>query len=467
MIKLNFTLILLFIYFQSFCQYSNNIEVISTAGGYFAPEGSNVTISFTLGEPVIETYTTPDKTIILTQGFQQPDIPGILFIEGYVTYDNSSHTPMASTWVFLYDSELIKKDSTYTDISGHFIFNNVTNGNYTIRCVTDKAYGGEDPVDALFANLNYIGKYSFRNALAKRVSDVNGDSKTTPTDGLLINRRFIKATKSYKSGDWAFEDPSVIVSDASVKRNIKALCFGDIDGSYNVPNKKAESELVLENEGTIVVRNMQKFELPITVTRDMYLGAMGLVIDYPSHYLKVTDVISDIPGYMFNILDGEVRIAWSDIAQYGLYLSNNSQLIKLKMVVNNINDDRDVFLRLTNESKLTDNNGKSLRGEILHIPKIAFETSTSGYYLGQNYPNPFKNSTRIDYRLAETANVSLKLYDLLGKEVAVLADGNQTSGYHQINVDVSDMTEGVYMYKFVAEGSSSKFIKTRMMVISK
>ena len=64
-----------------------------------------------------------------------------------------------------------------------------------------------------------------------------------------------------------------------------------------------------------------------------------------------------------------------------------------------------------------------------------------------NYPNPFNPTTRISFKVPADMNVTLTLYDLLGREVAVLVDGFVRSGYHEVTLDGSPMASGTYIYR--------------------
>lgn len=67
--------------------------------------------------------------------------------------------------------------------------------------------------------------------------------------------------------------------------------------------------------------------------------------------------------------------------------------------------------------------------------------------LSQNYPNPFNPTTTITYTLNVKGRVNLSVYDLLGREVAVLVNGNQSTGNHEVQFSGADLTSGVYFYK--------------------
>ncbi len=64
------------------------------------------------------------------------------------------------------------------------------------------------------------------------------------------------------------------------------------------------------------------------------------------------------------------------------------------------------------------------------------EYLTSTYYLGQNFPNPFNPTTKIDYEIAQSGIVELKVYDVLGREVVnILVNEFQNPGKYQVNFD--------------------------------
>ncbi|MDY0082927.1 MAG: T9SS type A sorting domain-containing protein, partial [Ignavibacteriaceae bacterium] len=92
------------------------------------------------------------------------------------------------------------------------------------------------------------------------------------------------------------------------------------------------------------------------------------------------------------------------------------------------------------------------------------------FILYQNYPNPFNPSTNISYSLGSRQFVSLKIYDMLGKEVAVLVNEYQDEGLHtmEFNVDNLNLSSGIYLYRLQSGGTSSgagiNFSETRKMI---
>jgi hypothetical protein len=77
-------------------------------------------------------------------------------------------------------------------------------------------------------------------------------------------------------------------------------------------------------------------------------------------------------------------------------------------------------------------------------------TGIRNFKLEQNNPNPFNPSTIIKYELFEAAYVKLKVFDLIGKEIATLVDANQGPGLFTVEFDASkyaNLTSGIYFYK--------------------
>ena len=83
--------------------------------------------------------------------------------------------------------------------------------------------------------------------------------------------------------------------------------------------------------------------------------------------------------------------------------------------------------------------------------------------LSQNYPNPFNPTTTIAYALKVSGKVRLCVYDLTGKEVAVLADGIQTAGNHEVQFNGVELTSGIYFYKL----ETTEQVITRKMTLIK
>jgi hypothetical protein len=153
-------------------------------------------------------------------------------------------------------------------------------------------------------------------------------------------------------------------------------------------------------------------------------------------------------GDAFATTSGDIYIGGS--SQMSLYLTDPAEydaaLLKLSVGGN--------FPAQATKSALSENIITNLKG----IP--------NRYELYQNYPNPFNPVTSIKFSLKETGYISLKLYDVAGQDVKTLIDNKEyENGEHEINVDASQLSSGIYFYRLSA--NDGKFIETKKMVLIK
>ena len=106
-------------------------------------------------------------------------------------------------------------------------------------------------------------------------------------------------------------------------------------------------------------------------------------------------------------------------------------------------EDKEVQIRIKIAENLIYGSNKVMRKNAntaeVNIPKT--------YELYQNYPNPFNPETTIKYQIPKPGLVTLKVYDVLGKEVATLVNGNKIEGSYDYSFDASRFASGVYIYQ--------------------
>ena len=85
------------------------------------------------------------------------------------------------------------------------------------------------------------------------------------------------------------------------------------------------------------------------------------------------------------------------------------------------------------------------------------------YLMEQNYPNPFNPTTSISYKIPETANVQITLYDMLGRKLSTLVNERKLAGAYQLTLDMSTYSSGIYLYRMQA----GNFVQTRRLTLIK
>jgi hypothetical protein len=88
---------------------------------------------------------------------------------------------------------------------------------------------------------------------------------------------------------------------------------------------------------------------------------------------------------------------------------------------------------------------------------------TEEYSLWQNYPNPFNPNTAIDYSIKSKGLVTLKVYDMLGTEVAELVNENKEAGNYSVDFNASGLPSGIYFYTL----TSGNFTASKKLILLK
>ena len=102
---------------------------------------------------------------------------------------------------------------------------------------------------------------------------------------------------------------------------------------------------------------------------------------------------------------------------------------------------------------------KNSNGQILTSASAA----PKSFSLDQNYPNPFNPSTTIRYGLPENEKVTIDIYDLLGRKVVELVNGEVSAGYHEVEFNAGNLASGIYLYRL----SAGAFTQVNKMLLMK
>jgi len=123
--------------------------------------------------------------------------------------------------------------------------------------------------------------------------------------------------------------------------------------------------------------------------------------------------------------------------------------------------------------QVTDQNlNPAASGSYAEIDDLSFSILTdvndenavvNSFVLEQNYPNPFNPSTRIGYQIAKDDFVTLKVYDIIGNEVATLVNSQQPAGKYSVDFNAAKLPSGIYLYRLQA----GNYIQTRKMTLVK
>lgn len=261
------------------------------------------------------------------------------------------------------------------------------------------------------------------------------------------------------------EDREINISNNNFERSIDELIddeYGALFGPY-----RTELQSILDSHPDSVVNN-RKF-IDSTGLALQVLGVLTLsnnIIEDESG-LEYTDrpdfqTIVDFMDHKYNHPE--------DVDNYPLMWDNPDSRVE----GSSLDDWRDFSYSTSAESYTAADGGFPL-GDLNWFPDM-MELWTSGatvaneedelitgFTLNQNYPNPFNPSTNISFTLPEASQVQLKVYNLLGQEVAVLLNSRLTAGSHSVTFEASGLSSGMYLYRI----ESGSFIQQKKMMLIK
>ncbi len=179
------------------------------------------------GNTFVRTDVIPDAgNVILT------NVNALFALNGKVTYDNSSSTPLRNVTLKLKDSNNIVQTSV-TDSLGNYSFANLPAGNYTLTVSKTDNWGGVNATDALLVLKYFTNSVTF-DQLQLTAGDVDSNGVINATDALLMVRRYAGLISSFGIPDWLFNSLSstIVISNQNVIKNIQAIAAGEVNKSY-------------------------------------------------------------------------------------------------------------------------------------------------------------------------------------------------------------------------------------------
>ncbi len=212
--------------------------------------------------------------------------------------------------------------------------------------------------------------------------------------------------------------------------------------------------------------------------------------DGSENYTLPADSIDALTVFSAKIKDKTVYLNWRILDPKNVSYFEVLRLDPKKKDYKKINDDRiskdDFFEKTSNNDKdfvyMYDYEDEPERDGVYYYKlkgfsgngQILFEadeikigiTGIKNFKIEQNTPNPFNPTTNISYELFEASYVKLKVFDLIGKEIAVLVDANQTKGNYTVTFDASKysiLTSGIYFYKL----ETDKYSEVKKMILTK
>jgi hypothetical protein len=225
------------------------------------------------------------------------------------------------------------------------------------------------------------------------------------------------------------------------------------------------------NFGYRLKDKMDSVSVPCGVLTPAYTGSINQsAVDFFVYYLITNPLPVQLASFVGNLIDNNVvKLEWetvSEMKNFGFYVQKYNNVTKSFETVSELipgagttlqpqsyawTDNHATGSDLQYRLEQLDSDGlKHYFGPIMINPNGVNDEQLvpAVFKLNQNYPNPFNPSTKISFSLATSGYTSLKVYNILGKEVASLFAGNAEAGrMYNVNFDAKSITSGMYFYK--------------------
>lgn len=356
--------------------------------------------------------------------------PGIV---GQAVYANAASTPLGGVQVDIPAFSL----TTTSDNAGVFGFMPVGTGTYNLVGSSTEETGGINTTDALWAARHFVS-LSTLTGLPLAAADVNGDAVVNAMDAQLIQQYYVEMINTFAAGMWQFDDPAVTVSGDVANVTLTGIAIGDVNASYT-PATKVGNQVLLFSDEELQIPASREVMIPVYAAQAMEVGAVSIELTYPAA-LEILDISSaqETGQLMWNAANGKVRISW--MGESAMEAIPGSAMFYIKAIVSG---NETIVFRSGNSGEFADGMARVIDNAAISIPKLVSGGFASDLNLTA-YPNPTAGLTTLAFQVSEAGNVSLRIFNTLGEEVAVLVSENMQPGSYQTSFDVSALPAGVY-----------------------
>lgn len=390
-------------------------------------------------------------------------------LEGAVMYNNNLSTPLDSVWMFLCQNGT-PIDSALTDLAGHYLFAQVYPGQYTINGTTGKPFGGINSTDALMIRLHFVGTQYLTVPVRITAADVNAGGYINGTDALNVQLRFVGIDTAFQRGDWVIErtggGDTVSMNIRNRTVNWYGLCTGDVNGSY-VPaaGSKEAGLLHIDTRSEVRAEPGGECYLPVTVNRDLQLGAVSLELRFPAEAVTVTAVESPYGKPLWSSEEGMLRVSITSLPPLEVREGEPFLFFRIKLAEESVTPGG---IRFSNDSPATGLAGP-LAGPI-HDAAISIPTVVAGEGSANNgpalFPNPAGRYAFLVDQLPGQGEVTILITDLSGRLQMKHSQHCQSAGIFRADLDVSALRPGVYPLLFRFTGQQESHTHTRKLVVT-
>jgi Cu/Zn superoxide dismutase len=348
------------------------------------------------------------------------------------------------------------------------VFTAKLDGAQEVPAVTTTASGTGTFV--LSANASQLSYNITVNGLSGPITGAHFHNGAAGVAGGVVKN--ISFTNNTSSGVWSTGDATQPLTDSLLSELLRGRLYVNIHTGAN-PGGEIRGQVLLTSVVGFTAKLEGAQEVPPVTTTAAGTGSVRLNTDGTVAWdATVTGLSGSITAAHFHnaptgTAGGVVKnMTFTNNSSSGTWTATDGTQPLTDLLLREL-----VKGRLYMNVHTAQNPGGEIRGQVLSATGIAtsverVETGSvpQSFTLEQNYPNPFNPATVIRYSLPTTAQITLKVYNVLGQEIATLVNGVQQPGTYTVQFDASGLTSGLYFYRL---SSNNGFITTRKMILVK
>jgi len=402
-------------------------------------------ISF-VGTTVSGTWTTADGTQPLTDALLRDLIKGKLYVNVHTSANPGG------------------------EIRGQVLVNNGSSAYATMDSVQEiPAPGGQVPgkgtgsfwLNSAGTAINY--SITVDGLSGPLLAGHFHDAAAGTAGGVVKTLSFVNNTAT---GTWSSSDATQPLTDSMVTEFVDGRLYINVHTSAN-PGGEIRGQVMRSTDigYSADLDSSQEVPAPVGLVPGKGTFSVGLITDGSISYEGVvTGLSGPITAAHFHdaqsgVVGGVVKsITFANDTAKGDWTSGDASQPLTDMLLREL-----VGGRLYVNVHTTANPGGEIRGQVANsgdvvtsvIEQISKQAPAS-FQLDQNYPNPFNPSTTISFALQTSGRVSLRIYNVLGQQVAALFDGVKSAGVYKVTFDASALSSGVYFYRLTTSAGVSE-----------
>ncbi|MDD3558070.1 MAG: T9SS type A sorting domain-containing protein [Melioribacteraceae bacterium] len=376
---------------------------------------------------------------------------------GYLMHPNEN--PISGATLRMESEEKYIFETT-TDEDGWFEFMEVPPGTFWMDIVSDYPAYTLDTRDAFLVSKQANKTEPYPTGDMFFVSDVTADGEVRWNDAVMIFERIFGDIDGFNQPDWlgTFGDEAFVHGGEDMDMGILyAWLAGDADFSYGNTLRSLKM-LEVTKSGSRSLAIGSEVSVPYYVTSDAEVSAAMMRFNYSDKY-EFVGLDSKLANATVINGEGFVGIMYIDKP---VNFNSGDELLTLNFRLKDGQEvPEDFEITVDEKSAMLEKSGNFVT---TGLQTLSFgEVIPTKYELTQNYPNPFNPTTKISFSLPQADVVTLKVYDILGSEVATLVNEKLEAGVYEFNFNASNLPSGAYIYRI----QTDNFQSTKKMMLLK